>query len=112
MMNTIKYLVVAAAILVPSIANAIELDIEDSCEVVAKTPDGFLALREEPGTRFKMITKLRPGELLISDTRTFKGEHQENWIYINEVPGRDNTQGPFTQGWVSTLYLKSPDKCD
>ena len=36
---------------------------EDFCAVVLKTPDGFLALREKPGTQFKMIAKLHEGDI-------------------------------------------------
>jgi hypothetical protein len=31
------------------------------CAVVLNTPDGFLAVRERPGTQFRMTDKLRPG---------------------------------------------------
>jgi hypothetical protein len=41
---------------------------EDFCVEVTKTPDGFLALREGPGTQFKMIAKLKPGYPLDADT--------------------------------------------
>src|SRR5215510_4211947 len=41
---------------------------EDFCVEVTKTPDGFLALREGPGTEFKMIAKLKPGYPLDADT--------------------------------------------
>jgi len=41
---------------------------EDFCIVVTKTPDGFLALREGPGTQFKIIAKLKPGFPLDADT--------------------------------------------
>ena len=41
---------------------------EDFCAVVLKTPDGFLALREGPGTQHKMITKLEQGDFLLADT--------------------------------------------
>ena len=41
---------------------------EDFCAEVTQTPDGFLALREGPGTQFKMIAKLKPGFPL--DART------------------------------------------
>ncbi len=42
----------------------------DGCAVVLPTPDGFLALREAPSTRFKVLKRLRPGEHLLVDTAT------------------------------------------
>jgi hypothetical protein len=38
---------------------------EDFCAVVLKTPDGFLALREKPETRSKMIAKLDGSKNLV-----------------------------------------------
>jgi hypothetical protein len=40
---------------------------EDFCAVVLKTPDGFLALREGPGTRFRMQARLHRGDVLFAD---------------------------------------------
>ena len=34
----------------------------DICAVVLNTPDGFLALREGPGTQFRVKDKLRPSQ--------------------------------------------------
>ena len=42
---------------------------EDFCAVVLKTPDGFLALRQGPGTRFPVKLKLHQGDVLSADTR-------------------------------------------
>lgn len=41
---------------------------QDFCVVVRKTPDGFLALRDGPGAKFRMKATLKPGELLVADT--------------------------------------------
>ena len=48
---------------------------EDFCAVVLKTPDGFLALREGPGTRFKVKTRLYRGDVLFADTRRCTIDH-------------------------------------
>ena len=36
----------------------------ENCAVVLNTPDGFLALREGPGTHFEIKDKLRPGQIM------------------------------------------------
>ena len=36
----------------------------DGCAVVLNTPDGFLALREGPGTQFRIKDKLRPRQIV------------------------------------------------
>jgi hypothetical protein len=42
---------------------------QDFCAVVRKTPDGFLALREGPGTWFPMKARLHQGDLLFADAK-------------------------------------------
>ncbi len=34
---------------------------EDYCVETIKTRDGFVALREGPGTQYRMMAKLKPG---------------------------------------------------
>ena len=46
----------------------------DTCLMVRNTPDGFLALREGPGTQCKVKARLKPGELLIADVETTAGQ--------------------------------------
>ena len=76
---------------------------EDFCVIVQKTPDGFLALREGPGTRFRMKARLKPGELLIADTR--RSDEKGEWTFINNVPRLDDGKKEhFTQGWVATKF--------
>jgi hypothetical protein len=50
---------------------------EDFCAVVLKTPDGFLALREGPGTQFGVKARLVQGDVLFADTRTCVIDHPE-----------------------------------
>jgi hypothetical protein len=49
-----------SAVLVAWLATSAQAT-EDFCAVVLKTPDGFLALREGPGTRFGVKANLRRG---------------------------------------------------
>ena len=56
-----KYaLLLGLAILLASVTTARATT--DSCAVVLNTPDGFLALREGPGTHFRIKDKLSPGQ--------------------------------------------------
>ena len=41
---------------------------EDFCVETVKTRDGFVALREGPGTQYKVLAKLKPGFPLDADT--------------------------------------------
>src|SRR5262245_43411571 len=70
----------------------------DFCVVVTKTPDGFLALREGPGTQFKMIAKLKPGFPLDADTgggglpkwtRVWIAERHSAYVYSKYIKHRD-----------------------
>ena len=87
----------------------------DFCAVVLKTPDGFLALREGPGMRFKAKARLRQGDVLFADTRTCVIDHPDicdekmEWTYVNYVPrldGRLKEAKHFTQGWVARKFTQ------
>jgi SH3-like domain-containing protein len=67
----------------------------DFCIVVTKTPDGFLALREGPGTQFKMMAKLKPGYPLDADAGDAK------WTRVWIADGR--------YAWVYTKYTRQID---
>ena len=78
---------------------------EDFCLTVTKTPDGFLALREGPGTQFKMIAKIFPGYPLDADTgggsnrnvgpgkrqwtRVWIAARKSAWVYNKYTQPRD-----------------------
>jgi hypothetical protein len=89
---------------------------EDFCAVVLKTLDGFLALRDGPGTQFRMKAKLHQGDLLTANTRgcTFDGKfcddgNKRKWTYIFSVPrldGPPETAKHFTEGWVYDKYIQ------
>jgi uncharacterized protein YraI len=62
--------------------------------VVLKTSDGFLALRDGPGTQYSMLSKLHQGDVLIADAK-FNG-----WTHIRETPKTGMT------GWVSSKFVQ------
>jgi hypothetical protein len=84
---------------------------EDFCAVVLKTPDGFLALREGPGTPHKMITKLEQGDFLLADTAMGEQDPKNiKWVHINGVPrvdGPDAIGKTYTRGWVARRYVQT-----
>src|SRR5262245_33256128 len=110
MMKRALLLAVCTAALVASARATI-----DFCVAVRKTPDGFLALREGPGTRFRVKAKLKPGELLVADTRSCMDDicdEKNQWTFINYVPRLDDKKEEhFTQGWVATKFTKPADRC-
>jgi hypothetical protein len=85
---------------------------EDFCAVVLKTPDGFLALREGPGTKFKVKARLRRGDVLYADSRgCIYGVCDEmgRWVYVNHVPRLDGNLEKarhLTQGWVVRRFVQ------
>jgi hypothetical protein len=72
------------AILLASVAAASATT--ESCAVVLNTPDGFLALRDGPGTRFRMKGKLRPGVVLLITTENCSWEQPnikcQRWMRV------------------------------
>ena len=82
------------------------------CAVVAPTPDGFLALREGPGTSFRIIVQLKPYDLLLVDTGSCRNglcDETGRWLFVVEVPRIDGPTSEvksFTQGWVRARYIR------
>ena len=84
------------------------------CVTVKKTPDGFLALREGPGTRFRMKARLKPGELLYAGTeQCVHGICDETgqWTWIEGVPRLERGKEQFTQGWVASKFTTHDARC-
>jgi hypothetical protein len=84
----------------------------DACAVVLNTPDGFLALREGPGTQFRMKDKLRPSQtVVITGEDCFWHRHGNvtcnKWV---KVFVGDKTP---TSGWVRSKYIQpvNADDC-
>ena len=105
MKKTVLVLALLLAALAPAQAT------EDFCAVVLKTPDGFLALREGPGTQHKMITKLEQGDFLLADTAMGEQDPKnKKWVHINGVPridGPDAIGKTYTRGWVARRYVQT-----
>jgi hypothetical protein len=86
---------------------------EDFCAVVLKNRDGWLALREGSGTRFKIIAKLLEGDYLLADTGA-GGYYKisKKWTHIVGVPRLDGastsekTHEDYTRGWVHRKYIQ------
>ena len=82
----------------------------DACAVVLKTPDGFLALREGPSTRFKIVHKLKRGDFLYVDTaQCGNGVCSRQWTHVTSVPrfdGRLEEARTFTKGWVANRFVE------
>jgi uncharacterized protein YraI len=68
--------------------------------VVLKTSDGFLALRDGPGTQYPMLSQLHQEQVLVADAQ-YKG-----WTHIRETPKTEMT------GWVFSKYVQFIDDND
>jgi hypothetical protein len=66
----------------------------DSCAVVLNTPDGFLALREGPGTQFRIKDKLSPGQTVDITTEDCR------W----HEPVRGQREVPFAQAQAAIRH--------
>ena len=68
----------------------------DFCIEVTKTPDGFVALRQGPGTQFKILAKLKPGFPLDA-----LADYETKWTRVQIVVGKE--------AYVYTKYVKLRD---
>jgi Bacterial SH3 domain len=81
----------------------------DSCAVVLNTPDGFLALREGPGTQFRIKDKLRPSQPVGITTEDCNWHRHGNvtcnkWVKVFRLDGQTPTSG--WAGWVRSKYIQ------
>jgi hypothetical protein len=76
----------------------------NGCAVVLNTPDGFLAIREGPGTQFRIKDKLKPSQEIGIPTEHCTYRDNGNvtcpkWIRI--------FRGDYTEpGWVRSKYIQ------
>jgi hypothetical protein len=104
-MNLKRLLLAAAVVVIPATAHATE----DFCTSVAKTSDGFLALRAGPGVQSRLIIKLHENDLLDADTW---GNHK-SWVRINAVHRNGklifdaNQNGVYSPGFVAEVYTNN-----
>jgi hypothetical protein len=117
MLKLMTSVTIATALILPSIAYATE----DFCAVVSNTPDGFLALREGPGSQFRTIAKLHPGDHLIADTAQCGPLHGRTicqnggWTRITTMYSADykikfesdQSSMTFEPAWVATRYIRN-----
>ena len=95
----------------------------DGCAVVLNTPDGFLALREGPGTQFRIKDKLRPRQIVSIPTedcnvicnKWIKVLGTSGWVRgkyiqpIGESCSLDETQPEFERKYIGTWCRVSSD---
>src|SRR5262245_50986564 len=102
-----KMLLAGAALLAMSMSTHAT---ESYCAVVLKTRDGWLNLRDGPGTNFKVVTKLYEGDLIdvntvecieLSGGKMACGKHE--WTFVFHVPRIGGDIG----GWVRNKYIQS-----
>jgi hypothetical protein len=74
----------------------------DGCSVVLKTPDGFLNVRAEPRMGSRILKRLKPGEIIMTDILGGDEHHWER-VYL----------GPTWKdwGWVYYRFIIDVD-CD
>src|SRR5262249_32858289 len=66
--------------------------------------DAWLALREGPGTQFKIITKLGGNEYLEADTTKGEWTHITNVTRLSSADAAPNQK--IVQGWARSKYVK------
>jgi hypothetical protein len=85
---------------------------EENCVVVRKTPDGFLAVRDKPSTKGKIVATLRPKFPLTipSNAQFLEGEDYKlykDWKKWTRVKGWFTTEDADPSwGWVYSKYIK------
>jgi hypothetical protein len=113
-----RYALTIAAVLAASVSTANA--VEDGCAIVRNTPDGFLNLREFPLGNARVVTRLKPGDLLSINSGSCqkKGSievcrEDGNWTSVDDaMRGRKLVWGKKSAsetGWVATRFLRFLD---
>jgi hypothetical protein len=90
---------------------------EENCVVVRKTSDGFLAVRDKPSIKGKIVATLRPKFPLTipANSQFLEGEDYKlykNWKNWTRVKGWFTEQDADPSwGWVYSKYIKKV-RCD
>ena len=77
----------------------------DDCAVVLKTPDGFLALRENPTAKSRLKVKLTQGDFLYTekcDNPVCGG--RKGWTHVQQP-----VDAEYNVGWVYNKYIQKFD---
>ncbi len=79
----------------------------EGCAVVAKTPDGFLNIRQTPSSDGPVLGQVTPGDF-VAIVRDMKGDPSGKWSYLSrsfEVVGNKVIKERNISGWAATRYL-------
>ena len=81
--------------------------VADGCAVVTATKDGFVSLREGPGTHYREIMQLRGGQFIGIDD--LEGDPRREWWHVNALMNRTSASDLNTvrvvDGWAFARYL-------
>ena len=108
MKSSSKTLLAAAAIAAAIGAGAVPAAAAEFCDI-AKTADGFIALRARPAADGPLVARMRPGdEVMINNTVAARNGWSRVWWWKGgrfegqKVKGLDKASG---QGWVNSKLL-------
>ena|SRR6516165_889215 len=74
---------------------------EDGCAVVLKTPDGFLNVRAQANARSHILKRLRPGQVIYTDTAGGDGDEKRYWTHVYLEYARPRPRW----GWVRNRFI-------
>ncbi len=81
---------------------------------VSKTPDGFVALREQPNAAAKIVARMRAGDMVHGDPDV---RERGNWQYVTWWKQKtfDAHNADFDKrdgkGWVNSRFIGKDDDC-
>ena len=84
---------------------------EIGCAVVLKTPDGFLNIREGPGTQFKVVGKLNRGDFLyVGSEQCWEDrctDDQRSWTHLVDVLSPEKPRlEKSNPGWILSRFIQ------
>jgi hypothetical protein len=102
-----RIVLIAAAMLVLSIKEAVSCADGLTCAVVKETPDGFVALRSKPNANARTVSKLQPYDILVVEESDCELPNWTRVFCVSRLDGECSIDKSYTTGWVHKKLIRT-----
>jgi hypothetical protein len=109
----IKQLACVLAIATVGFAAPATAEVFNVCEILP-TPDGFVALRDKPSIKGKLLARMHPGDMAVIDVKDGNYVQIGQWIRISyhrhdpKIKVAEDSYIFVSKGWAHTKFI---DEC-
>jgi hypothetical protein len=109
----LNFMPLAAGVALALSASGAQAEVFSVCSVMP-TPDGFVALRDNPSPAGGLIARMHAGEIAVIDVKGGRFVQSGGWLKISHYPGEvfpnpgDPEYRKVKRGWVKSKLV---DEC-